>query len=286
VSAPTLPIHTASLTDAGLKRTNNEDSHAVWTPPGSTDPVVAVVCDGVGGANAGEMASHLAVEVVLRMIGTHLDGDPGAVLRLAIETANREVYAAAQERAELRGMGTTCTVLAFHAGRAHVAHVGDSRVYHLRDGRLRQLTEDHSLVAQLVAREQITPEEAKRDARRNIVTRAVGILPEVQVDVLAPVVLESGDTFLLCSDGLHGPVAEADLARLAAEPSLEEACRELVGLANGRGGPDNITVVLARAGGPPRATRAGTPGPLLLLGVLALVGLAGVAWLLLSGIAR
>jgi len=218
----------------------------VWTSPASPALTVAIVCDGVGGANAGELASRMALEVVLRVIGDHLDGERGGVLKMAVETANRELFALAQERPELHGMGTTCTVLALEDGRGHIAHVGDSRVYRLRGTTLQQLTEDHSLVAQLVAREQLTPDEARRDSRRNIVTRAVGILPEVQVDLVAFDEAVAGDTFIVCSDGLHGPVSEADLAHLAAMPSLEDACRDLVGLANSRGGPDNITVILAR----------------------------------------
>jgi protein phosphatase len=247
VSTPALHTRTAARTDPGVKRANNEDACAVWTPPGHPGLTVAIVCDGVGGANAGELASRMALEIVLRVIGDHLEGDRGPVLRLGIETANRELYALAQQTPELHGMGTTCTVLALEDGRVHIGHVGDSRVYRLRGGRLEQLTEDHSLVAQLVAREQLTPAEARRDSRRNIVTRAVGILPEVQVDVVTtPEPAAPGDTFIVCSDGLHGPVGEPDLARLAAGPSLDEACGALIELANANGGPDNITVVLVR----------------------------------------
>jgi protein phosphatase len=144
-------------------------------------------------------------------------------------------------------MGTTCTALALGTEEAVFAHVGDSRAYLVRAGRIRQITQDHSLVAQLVARKQLTPEEARKDPRRNVVTRSVGVSATVEPDVVrldGPP--QPGDTFLLCSDGLHGQLSDQDLARIASGESLERACREMIRLGNERGGPDNITVLLAR----------------------------------------
>jgi protein phosphatase len=166
-------------------------------------------------------------------------------------------------------MGTTCTVAAFKGDLLALAQVGDSRAYLVRDGRLRQLTEDHSLVAQLVARKQLTPAEAKTDPRRNVVTRSVGVAPAVEVDVTVfEEPLRPGDTVLVCSDGLHGQVTDDELARAASGESLDRACRELIAIANDRGGPDNITLALARIEGPPdepmaapRRIRAGSPAP-------------------------
>ena len=144
-------------------------------------------------------------------------------------------------------MGTTCTVVGLKGDHVFLAHVGDSRCYLIRGGDIRRLSQDHSLVAQLVARGQLTPEQAKVDPRRNVVTRSVGVEAAVDVDaeaIGAP--LQPGDTLLVCSDGLHGQVGDADLARIGSGESLERACRELIALANQNGGPDNITVAMAR----------------------------------------
>jgi protein phosphatase len=202
-------------------------------------------------------------------------------------------------------MGTTCTAVAIHGDQLAFAHVGDSRAYLLRRGTLRQLTQDHSLVAQLVARGQITREEARHDPRRNVVTRSVGVGAAVEIDAQdmgEP--LQPGDTILVCSDGLHGLVSEEELARLGADGSLDRACRTLIALANERGGPDNITVAMARIeseGGeydapPPRVAapehhappsrasaapgrgRARTMQWLLVALVALFLTLAGIAW--------
>src|SRR5262249_45795447 len=152
-----------------------------------------------------------------------------------------------QAHPDLTGMGTTCTAVVVQDRHALVAHVGDSRAYLVRDGRIRQLTRDHSLVAQLVMRHELTPEQARLDPRRNVVTRSVGVGPEVEVDAeRLEVPLVRGDTFLLCSDGLHGLVGDDELAEVASGANLDEACTELIAMANDRGGPDNITVILAR----------------------------------------
>jgi protein phosphatase len=177
--------------------------------------------------------------------------ETGEALGRAIQTANAAVWEHNHTRADLHGMGTTCTALALGTEEAVIAHVGDSRAYLVRSGRIRQLTQDHSLVAQLVARKQLTPEEARRDPRRNVITRSVGISETVEPDVVRlDEPLRPGDTFLLCSDGLHGQLSDQDLARIASGESLERACRELIRLGNERGGPDNITVLLARMESP------------------------------------
>ena len=206
-----------------------------------------VVCDGMGGSNAGEVASRMAVEIVLRELQAAPADDLPTALARAIHTANHEIWDQANASPEQNGMGTTCTVIALRGDEALVGHVGDSRAYLVRGGQARQITTDHSLVAQLVARQQITPEEAKVDPRRNVVTRSVGVSADIEVDVVAvgeP--LRDHDTLVACSDGLHGLVSDAEIASLAAGDSLEEACRALIALANERGGPDNITVALAR----------------------------------------
>ncbi|MEO5989875.1 MAG: Stp1/IreP family PP2C-type Ser/Thr phosphatase [Candidatus Eisenbacteria bacterium] len=242
---------TAAATDVGRKRSGNEDSYDIWVSDGSEGQHAAdtliVVCDGMGGSNAGEVASRMAAETVVRVFAEDTSGDAVAALKRAVEIANDEVHEHGRSRIDLNGMGTTCTAIALRGDEVFFGHVGDSRAYLVRDGRIRQLTADHSLVAQLVSRGQITPAEAKTDPRRNVVTRSVGVGPTVDVDAeRLPDPLELGDTLLVCSDGLHGLVTDDEMARLASGDSLDRACRELIALANERGGPDNITVALAR----------------------------------------
>jgi len=201
----------------------------------------------MGGSNAGEVASRMAADVVVREFTTHPGQDPAQMLTHAVETANSEVWELSRTRTELNGMGTTCTALAVKDGHVMLAHVGDSRAYLVREHRATQLTSDHSLVAQLVARQQLTLEEARHDPRRNVVTRSVGVGPEVEVDLVTLAeTLQSGDTIVLCSDGLHGQVSDDEIAGAAMGDSIEAACRELIELANERGGPDNITVAMLR----------------------------------------
>lgn len=244
-----MTVRVGTASDVGLKRTQNEDHFGVWPPDGAPADArgkLLVVADGMGGAMAGEVASQLAVECVLEH---YRDGQNGLLddLRGAVEAANRVIHEHSRAHAELRGMGTTCTAVAVRGVDAYFAHVGDSRAYLVRNGAIRQLTQDHSLVAQLVEHRHITPEQAKVDPRRNVVTRSVGVSPEVDVDswqLDEP--LERGDTLLICSDGLHGLVEDAEIARLASHADPNRACADLVELANARGGSDNITVVIGR----------------------------------------
>lgn len=240
-----------AATDVGLRRSQNEDHFGVWpTDAAAADAdrgVLLAVADGMGGARAGEVASRLAVEAACRSWRDGRGGDPDADLAQAIEAANRAVYDESRSHAELQGMGTTLTLVSVHAGEAWLAHVGDSRAYLVRDGDIRQLTQDHSLVAQLVRDHQLTAEQARVDPRRNVVTRSVGVASHVDVDTARVAErLVPGDTLLLTTDGLHGLVEDAEMARLVASRSLREGCDDLVALARERGGPDNITVVAAR----------------------------------------
>jgi protein phosphatase len=234
----------------GRKRTGNEDCFSLWTANGERPQVadtLIVVADGMGGSNAGEVASRMAVDAVVREIAAAPADDTATALARAVQTANSEIFEYSRTNAELNGMGTTCTVLALRGDEVLVAHVGDSRAYLVRGHQAHQITTDHSLVAQLVARQQLTPEEARHDPRRNVVTRSVGVAPELEVDVVAvgeP--LRDGDTLVVCSDGLHGQMSDGEIAALAMADSLDDACRDLIALANERGGPDNITVALAR----------------------------------------
>jgi PPM family protein phosphatase len=229
-------MEVAARTDVGLVREHNEDRFLVR-------PGLLVVADGMGGAKAGEVAAGLAVEHLERLGGE----SSAAELTGAIEEANRAIRRLAEDDPERAGMGTTITAAMLGDGSvAEVLHVGDSRAYLLREGELRLLTRDHSMVAELVDRGTLTPEEAETHPQRNVITRALGAEPEVRVDHLQQE-LQPGDTLLLCTDGLSAHVPEAEIeAALNAAPSLDAAVDALVALANEAGGTDNVTVLLAR----------------------------------------
>jgi serine/threonine protein phosphatase PrpC len=230
----------AARTDTGRARSANEDSYWVHSP-------LFVLADGMGGAQAGEVASQTAVGVFSDQGGLP-DGPGSYEERLAglVAEANGRVYSQAQSDDQFAGMGTTLTVAYVGEDDLAIAHVGDSRFYVLRDGELEQLTEDHSLVGELVRRGQISAAEAEDHPQRSIITRALGIEGEVTVDHFSwPV--RDGDVFLLCSDGLTGMVSDAGVAEILAQaPSLAVAAQQLVTAANEAGGRDNITVILFR----------------------------------------
>jgi protein phosphatase len=244
-------VEVKAATDQGLKRAQNEDSHGEWIPSTPEERAkrgtLLVVADGMGGSRAGEVASRLAVESVMRYYREAPGEDLLEDLHHAVEAANRVIHRESASHPEHAGMGTTVTAVVVRDADAFLAHVGDSRAYLIQDGRIRQLTRDHSLVAQLVREGQLTPEQAKVDPRRNVVTRSVGVGPRVEIDAEhEPGLLHPGDTILICSDGLHGLVTDEELKAAASGPDLAQACRDAIALANQRGGPDNITLVLAR----------------------------------------
>lgn len=257
-------LQLASLTDVGRKRSGNEDSHAVWV---SDDPAefarrgaLLVVADGMGGANAGEVASRLAADTVVESFRADTGNDPAYALRIAVEAANAKVHGQAQADSSQRGMGTTCTAVAVRGDTVWIGHVGDSRAYLIRGGEIHTLTHDHSLVAELVERGHLTEADAKHDPRRNVVTRSVGALADVQVDAEEiEERLQNGDSLLVCSDGLHGQVTDSEMAMLVSENEIDEACTALIALANERGGPDNITAIIVRIPGTPPPAGARRP---------------------------
>ncbi len=230
----------AGLTDPGRVRRRNEDAF-VCTPP------LFAVADGMGGAQAGEIASRLAAAAFrdyLAHAPEDVDLDPEARLRSIIQEANRRIYARAAHDPKVSGMGTTVTAALLSGGRVAVGHVGDSRAYRVRDGNLEQLTQDHSLVADLVRSGRLTPQEAEIHPQRSVITRALGTDAAVVVDSFSALA-QPGDVFLLCSDGLTTMVDEGTLvATIAGTPDLDAAARSLVAAANARGGEDNVTVVL------------------------------------------
>jgi protein phosphatase len=246
----TLEIRAA--TDLGMKRTQNEDSHGCWIPEGEAERerrgLLLVVADGMGGSQAGEVASRLAVQTVIQVYREGQGASPLDDLYRAVEAANHVVHAESVAHPQMSGMGTTCTAMVVRGRDAFLSHVGDSRAYLAKGGRIRQLSQDHSLVAQLVRDGQLTPEQARSDPRRNVVTRSVGVGAQVEIDAQKfDALLSEGDTLLMCSDGLHGLVSDDELLEVMTNGNLDSACLRAIELANSRGGHDNITVLMARA---------------------------------------
>lgn len=230
-------LHPGSATDVGLVRSNNQDRLLV------ADPLFAVA-DGMGGAAAGEVASATAIDTLREAFDATGASTPEGLIEAA-QTANRAVWDQAESNPEMRGMGTTLVALALlEDGRLGVVNIGDSRLYAFRGGALRQVTNDHNLVAELVAEGRISKEEAEVHPRRNIMTRALGVDPDVPVDIFFEEAV-AGDRFLLCSDGLPRELRDDHIASLLqrlADPA--EAAKELVEEAKRRGGNDNITVIV------------------------------------------
>jgi protein phosphatase len=222
--------------DTGRKRRHNEDSY-IHSPP------IFAVADGMGGALAGELASRLAVEAVER---TGTDGADAAVDRVTslVQAANQSVYERSRSDSSVSGMGTTMTLALVEGPTVTIGHVGDSRAYLVRGGELRQVTNDHSLVAELMRSGKLTAEEAEHHPQRSVITRALGTDPDVDVDTYI-VEAEPGDVFLLCSDGLTSMVGNDAILRTIEERrgDLDGIARTLIDLANKGGGEDNITVV-------------------------------------------
>ena len=226
----------AGITDLGRERQGNEDAYV-------EEPPLFAVCDGMGGAKAGEIASGIVADT---LEAAHDAGHLPDLLAAAIEDANGRIHALAKEDRSREGMGTTATAAWVADTALKIAHVGDSRVYRFRDDSLEQLTEDHSLVGGLVRLGKLTPQEAEQHPQRSVILRAVGVEATVEVDV-SEHDLEDGDLYLLCSDGLYSMVRDEVIAEtLRATTTLSDAAAMLVDLANASGGRDNITAVLFR----------------------------------------
>jgi PPM family protein phosphatase len=238
-----MKLRAAARSDVGLRRTANEDAYALAPALG-----LFLVADGMGGHVAGQLASRLAakcaVEALQRVAGKQ--ASLTEKLRYCVAWANQQIFTTAEAKPEVTGMGTTLVALLAGAGRVALAHVGDSRAYLVRGGRIRQLTDDHSLVAELVRRRALSPDDAQGHPHRHVLTRALGVRRRVEAD-LAELTPTAQDVIVLCSDGLTTHVQDPEIAALvAAEPDLDEACARLVALANARGGEDNVTVALIR----------------------------------------
>jgi protein phosphatase len=242
-------IEYASLTDVGVRRGHNQDAHATllasdakqWQERGH----IFIVADGMGAHAVGELASEMSVSIIPHTYHKYALQGGVSALRKAFIEANASIHAKGQGNPEFVGMGTTTTALLLRPEGAWIAHVGDSRAYRVRDGQIEQMSFDHSLVWEMAKRQGVSP-ELLEGIPTNVIVRSLGPEALVQVDVEGPHPIQGGDIFLLCSDGLSGLVADAEIGAIARALPPAEACRFLVDLANLRGGPDNITVLIVR----------------------------------------
>jgi protein phosphatase len=253
LACPTFILKHASVSDLGMRRTNNQDSLAVvvtndvatWAARGH----LLMVADGMGAHAAGELASKLAVDNIPHTYFKLRDLYPPAALRQAIREANTTIHSKGQSSIGFQGMGTTCSCLVLLPQGALVAHIGDSRIYRLRGDMFEQLTFDHSLVWEMAAAGQMEEADVPSYIPKNVITRSLGPHPSVHIDLEGPYTAQSGDKFLICSDGLSGPVTDEEMGVLVSCMPPEDAVETLVDLANFRGGPDNISVVVAEVNG-------------------------------------
>lgn len=237
-------IEYGSRSDQGKVRTSNEDSYAA-----SAKHRLFLVADGMGGHAAGEVASQIAASTMEEIVAlrSSSESNPQEVLRLAAEEANSRIYEAARIKREFAGMGSTLTALSFRDNHFYIVHVGDSRAYLLRDGALEQLTRDHSLVWHLLESGVLRKEELSSHPQKNLITRSIGPHPNVEVDLERGEARE-GDIFLICSDGLTDAVTDENIRGILShtDETPQEIGNRLVDMANERGGPDNVTVVVVR----------------------------------------
>lgn len=263
-------IQVASLSDVGMRRATNQDNLSV-SLASSTDQWqrkghVFIVADGMGAHAAGELASKLAIENIPHLYAKFNDSSSPEEMKKAVEGANSEIHRRGQANEEFHNMGTTCSVLTILPQGAVCAHIGDSRVYRLTQNRLEQLTFDHSLVWEMKAAGQLTAEEEKRGKiPKNVITRSLGPYAECKVDLEGPFPVQVGDTFLLCSDGLTAVISDTEIGSIIANMTPDEAVTVLVDLANLRGGPDNITVVIVKITHPKLATESNAGAGLLIV---------------------
>lgn len=249
-------IQYAALSDVGFRRQNNQDScvsvlatdRESWEERGH----LFVVADGMGGHAVGELASKMAVDTVPHTFDKLRTQHPLSALKTSLETANERIHERGSLNRDFLRMGTTCSTLLLCPLGAIIGHVGDSRVYRVRGHQIDQLTRDHSLIWELIEQRKVHPRDADRLYPRNVITRSLGPEATVKVDIEGPSVVHPGDTYVLCSDGLTTHVSDPEVGMIAGELPPSEACRMLVNLANLRGGSDNITVVIVRAGEIPK----------------------------------
>jgi protein phosphatase len=260
-------LQVAAITDVGMRRTSNQDAYAIvvaetaeqWQSRGS----FFLVADGMGAHAAGELASKLAADGISHLYQKYTDVSPPEALARAIRATNSEIHRRGTASPDFHNMGTTCSSLLILPQGAVVAHIGDSRIYRLRGEKLEQLTFDHSLQWELRASGQLPAgSDLSAVVPKNVITRSLGPNPTVQIDLEGPFPVERGDVYLLCTDGLTGRVEDDELGPILSALPPEEAVRVLVDLANLRGGPDNITIVVVKVAGPEMASAAAASAPL------------------------
>ncbi|MFN2227064.1 MAG: Stp1/IreP family PP2C-type Ser/Thr phosphatase [Anaerolineae bacterium] len=299
--APPLHLVAAKLTDVGRARDHNEDYVGIYVPPDAQQlarkGIMYAVADGMGGHQAGEVASQGAVELAIGQYYSDTNLDVGASLVRAFRAANRLIHEQSQADPDRSGMGTTLVAAVVLGRKVYVASVGDSRAYLINGGGIRQITEDHSWVVEQVRMGLLTPEDARHHPQRNVVTRALGSRPTVEVDLFEGEIGE-GDYLLLCTDGVTGHLEDHELAVLVQSHPPEEAVRQIVAQANERGGKDNMGLIIvgaarpkvvpapaaAPAGAAPRRRMSPLVGVLAAVAVIAVLAAAGLGgWWLASG---
>ncbi|GIW05344.1 MAG: hypothetical protein KatS3mg060_0149 [Dehalococcoidia bacterium] len=243
-------VRVGAATDVGRTRSHNEDNYGLRVPDdleiAARKGSLLVVCDGMGGHAAGEVASQIAVETILTTYYDAASEDPADALVQAIQLANAKIFEQASQRPDQRGMGTTCVAVVIRGDELTIAHAGDSRAYLLRDGALTRLTRDHSLVEEWVAKGMLPADQADQHPMANVITRALGHAPEVQVEIRREAA-QAGDVLMLCSDGLSGRIGEDVMRTTLLElGNPDQAVAALIALANDSGGPDNISVIVAQ----------------------------------------
>lgn len=236
-----------SLSDKGCSRTINQDYIGLVSSPDGNDFLV-VLADGMGGHQAGDIASRIAVEEVQHNYFSQLKKrSPEQALNWSFQKANTAVFTRAQQSPEYQGMGTTLVALSLHESAAYFAFTGDSRLYLIQDDAIHQLSHDHTLVAEMLKQGLITAEQAKDHPEKHLITHAIGTQKKAFVDISkTPLVFQPGDCFLLCSDGLYDLVEDIEILEWSTTYSAQQACQGLVDLANSRGGYDNISVVVIK----------------------------------------
>ena len=242
----------AAATDTGMRRANNQDCHTsvrashatAWRSRGH----VFMVADGMGAHAVGELASKMACDLIPHTYLKARAGTPSEAITKAFREVSSLIYSRASANRDFQGMGTTCSALVLLPEGALISHVGDSRVYRFRRDRIDQFSFDHSLVWELVRRNHLTSEQASVSVPKNVITRSLGPEVDIEVDIEGPLAVEIGDVFLICSDGLSGPVEDPEIGAFAGNFHPRDACRYLISLANLRGGLDNITVQIVRIG--------------------------------------
>ncbi len=237
-------LKTASLSDPGIRRAMNQDMVYSSELPVGNLPDLFMVADGMGGHKAGDYASRCAVDTIVRSVMEDAQTDQEEIIRKAISVANEEILEKSTEDPNFEGMGTTLVACTIKENLMKVANVGDSRLYLLRDHKITQITEDHSLVQEMVRLGKIDQENARNHPKKNIITKAVGVMPEVEADYF-DVPLEKGDEILLCSDGLSNMLEDEEIRMIMeAGRDITEQAEALVRAANDHGGKDNISVIV------------------------------------------